>query len=108
MDDPDSHITYWDNPWDDAISVPLRELAETIAEPDQFCRMEDGAREPMDAEHYLREWAQYGNLLDAYVLLGPDYVSVGVRFGQKGHEYLSPYARDQDAARALGMKYKEE
>ena len=105
-------MTHWENPWADcAVNVPLHELAEALAS-DDLCGMPDGSREVMDAGHYLRFFAQGGDKLDAYILEprsdAHDYdFSVGVRFGNEGNQYYSPYARNSVPIRVLYEKYKE-
>ena len=108
-------MTHWTNPWADcAVCVPVNELAEALAS-DDLCGLPDGSSEVMDAQHYLRGWRHHGDKLDAYILepLGPPvvypdipFLSVGVRFGNEGSQYHSPYAGDGAKIRALYNKYK--
>lgn len=77
------------NPWAaDIIYVRLDELAAVC-----------GYSWP--AEETLEHWHQYGEELDAYILPQPSGMhSIGVRFGPRGEDYLSPYA-DQEKLKKL-------
>lgn len=49
----------------------------------------------------LDSWKECGDKLDAYILPQPSgYHSIGIRYGNDGHEYLSPPA-DKEKAQAL-------
>jgi len=103
-------MIHCENPWADcAVNVPLHELAEALAS-DDLCGLIDGSSEVMDAQHYLRHWTQGGDKLDAYILEPcgepPDF-SVGVRYGNEGSQYFSPYARNSAKVRVLYEKYKK-
>ena len=103
-------LVHWINPWADcAVCVPVNELAEALAS-DDLCGLPDGSSEVMDAQHHLRFFKSHGDKLDAYILDPHDntFFSVGVRFGNKDAQYLSPYAGDSAKIRALYEKYKVE
>ncbi len=105
-------LVHWINPWEDcAVSVPVEELAEALAS-DDLCGLPDGSSEVMDAQHYLRFFALSGDKLDAYILESRvDYdchFSVGVRFGNEGYQYLSPYAKNSAKIRMLYDRYRGE
>ncbi|SRR5260221_14168620 len=96
---------HWINPWPEAIPVPIEELAECHGGLDQLC---DSARGTfiLTKEKVLEHWRSAGDKLDAYVLPCPSsYHCIGIRYGNEGHEYLSPYG-DKDKVQALLDKYK--
>ena len=99
---PDVH---WVNPWPEAIPVPLEELAACVA--GGTVRTVSGAVKDYTVPYVLEEWRRYGERLDGYLLVGGEsgHISVGVRFGADGPEYLSPYCQHKDIARDLVAKY---
>jgi hypothetical protein len=104
-------MTYWVNPWADAIPVPIEELAECHAGLGQLCRRYtnvgvDTETFILTKENVLDSWKSAGNKLDAYILPQPSgYHSIGIRYGAEGYEYLSP-AGDKEKVQALLDKYK--
>lgn len=96
----------WINPWEDAIPVPIEELAECHEGLDKlYGTMKPGERIFMSKERILEGWKQDADKLDAYILPQPSgYHFIGVRYGAKGSEYLSPPA-NQEKTRALLEKY---
>lgn len=97
-------MTYWINPWEDAIPVTLEELAECHAGLDQLCGSANGSF-LLTKENVLEHWRSRGDKLDAYILPQPSgYHSIGIRYGAKGSEYLSP-AGDKEKVQNLLDKY---
>lgn len=90
---PNPHFT---NPWaPDALPVPLDELIAALR----------------NAEHYSKEGLFKDNPHDAYLLRdgdpkdsGEQWFCAGIRYGEEGHEYLSPMP-DMPKALALWNKY---
>lgn len=72
------------NPWrDNLIYVSLEELAachHAVNDPSSAWRMVDA----------IAHWLQYGDQLDAYILVNTTLMSAGVRYGPEPHQYLSP------------------
>lgn len=72
------------NPWkDQLIYVPIEELAAChirLHPPFSNWDMVDA----------IAHWVQYGDKLDAYILVNWPVFTAGVRFGPEGHHYLSP------------------
>lgn len=94
-------MTHWINPWENAIPVPVEELAEALAE--------GTVGTDYDKDYLIKYWGTFGDKLDAYFLenpLSPYGLSAGVRFGNRGDRYLSPYIRDIGKARTLLNKYR--
>jgi hypothetical protein len=86
-------MTHWVNPWKDAIPASLEELAECT---------EVGNWTSADSLHL---WRGYGSKLDPYILDGGGgRHCIGIRFGNKGEEYLSPYAPQDKIHRLLLRK----
>lgn len=96
-------MTYWTNPWENAVPVPLEALAEALA--GGTIQVTGGRTVPFDKDFILRHWAQYGDRLDAYVLDGAWDFSAGVRYGPDGPDYLSPYI-EEDRAKELLARFK--
>jgi hypothetical protein len=97
--------THWINPWEDAIPVPIEELAECHAHLGGTYRNMNGDAFPLTKETILEHWGNAGEKLDAYVLpCVSGYHSIGIRYGAEGSEYLSP-AGDKEKVQALLNKY---
>ena len=98
-------MTHWTNPWIEAIPVPAEELAQALAGGTIVV----GDRKfAMTASFLLGSWLGNGNKIDAYILPGKSlgFYSVGVRYGDGGGDYLSPYAGDRtEKIEALLAKY---
>jgi hypothetical protein len=81
------------NPWADRlVYVTVEELAACVAGGEILDSM-TGKVSAYDVEHVLREFRQYGDLLDAYILPNsgsPSGYSLGLRYGMNGRDYLSP------------------
>ncbi len=103
-------MTHWINPWDDAIPVPIEELAECHTGLGEMCGQygESGVRIGsfiLTKENVLEHWKSAGDKLDAYILpCASGYHCIGIRYGNEGWEYLSP-AGDKDKVQALLKKY---
>lgn len=94
----------WVNPWEDAIPVPIEELAECHAGLGQLCGSAAGSFK-LTQVSVLEHWRTAGDKLDAYILPSPSgYHSIGIRYGNEGSEYLSP-AGDKEKVQALLDKY---
>ena len=97
---------HWTNPWSEAIPVPLDELAEAIA---GGVTLTVGSNTVGNPEYLIEQWRKYhGVRLDAYVLPRKDqpWYSVGIRYGNRGDEYLSPSTFGREAqVEALLAKY---
>lgn len=105
---------YFDNPWFDAVPVPVRLLAE--AHLGVGVQWQDGT--VMTADRLLQGWRQYGAALDGYILPGVERLSAGVRFSNKEADYLSLICDDRrlrelllvyggrDAQRATAEMYR--
>ena len=92
----ESYKPYWTNPWNGVVYVPLEELADC-------CVVEN-----FDKDQVLNYFYSRGRYLDAYILPSPypkGYHSIGVRYGNDGPEYLSPYG-DQSKVLELLKKYQ--
>jgi len=98
-------MPHWKNPWENAIPVPLEELAEALEGGEIETAM---GVVPYDKEFLMTWFRSHGDKLDAYVLQtqggAGKWISAGVRFGNEGHQYLSPYG-DQKRLAALVQKY---
>lgn len=72
------------NPWNDRlIYVPIEELAS--------CQLKIADRhDPWGMINVIAQWTQYGDKLDAYILINSVEMTGGVRFGPQPHDYLSP------------------
>ena len=100
--------THWVNPWEDAISVPIEELAECHAGLGEMYSSIRSGTFTMTKETVLKHWKNAGDKLDAYILPQPDGDhSIGIRYGNDGEDYLSP-AGDKEKVQALLDKYKDE
>jgi hypothetical protein len=82
-----SNKTHWINPWPDAIPVDLETLATIV------CK---GSGKTL--EEQIAYWKQSNEKLDAYLL--PDgigtFIHAGVRFGNAGENYYSPYVHSEE------------
>lgn len=97
-------MTHWVNPWEDAIPVPIEELAECHAGLGQLCGSAKGSF-LLTKEKVLEHWGSAGKNLDAYILPQPGgYHCIGIRYGAECSEYLSP-AGDKEKVQALLNKY---
>lgn len=82
------------NPWAErVIYIPVELAAEIATQPTQWMLS--------DAAAVLRHWRHYGQALDAYLLPGPSGISLGVRYGADGPDYLSPMANQAKARLVL-------
>lgn len=98
-------IIWWVNPWEDAIPVPIEELAECDSGLNKWCPSSKGPF-ILTKEKILEHWRSAGDKLDAYILPQPsgDHC-IGIRYGRQGYEYLSPMG-DRDKVQALLNKYQ--
>lgn len=90
-------VPHWINPWEDAVSVPIEELAECHAGLGQFYQtinQQDVSLSEsiiLTKEKVLEHWKSAGEHLDAYILPQPSgFHSIGIRYGENGQDYLSP------------------
>lgn len=97
---------HWVNPWEDAISVPIEELAECHHGLGQMFSSISGTY-TLTKEKVLEYWCMAGDKLDAYILPEPGVLghSIGIRYGNEGNEYISPMG-DKEKVQALLDKYK--
>ena len=83
--------SHWTNPWTDAVSVPIEELAACVDHLGERCGRMDGSSFIMTVETTLDHWRAAGPKLDAYVLLCPSgWHCMGIRYGNEPSHYLSP------------------
>lgn len=100
-------MTYWKNPWEDAISVPIEELARCYQGLNEYCGRMDGSRFLWTEEEILKHWRQHGDRLDAYILpCVSGFHCIGIRYGNEGHQYLSPLG-DKEKVQALLDQYRK-
>lgn len=98
-------MTHWHNPYSEAISVTLEELASCDAALNTRCGFPDGSSRVLTLADLLDYYRSRGVRLDAYVLPQPSgRHCIGVRFGPRDEDYLSPRA-NQEAVRALLALY---
>lgn len=99
---------HWVNPWPEAIPVPLEELAPCVA--GGLVGTVSGEVKQYDVGYVLEEWRRYGDKLDGYLLIAgsgdPLTISVGVRYGAEGHQYLAPGCQHRELAMDLIRKYR--
>jgi len=96
---------HWPNPWDDVVYVPIEELAAVCQGIGQGCTDIDGSRFILTADRVLEHWRQAGDKLDAYILPQPNgWHEIGIRYGERGNQYLSPMA-DRELVTALLRRY---
>lgn len=100
-------MTHWINPWADTVPVPIEELAECHYGLNKPCSRLDGDSFILTKEIILEHWRSgKSDKLDAYILPQPDGDHcIGIRYGNKGSEYLSPFG-DKEKVQALLNKYK--
>jgi hypothetical protein len=106
MTDTVAHpAVHWDNPWKNAVPVPLEELAGCVA--GGTIRTPEGVKD-YTVGYVIEAWRKFGDRLDGYILIGGETgaISVGVRYGDAGHQYLSPYCQNDAMARDLVRKYE--
>lgn len=97
---------HWPNPWE-VIYVPIEELAECDYGLDKWCGQSNGPSFILTKEKILEHWRTAGDKLDAYILIQPSgNHDIGIRYGAKGSEYLSPHANQKKVA-ALLKKYSQ-
>lgn len=86
------------NPWHDrVVYVSLETAAEIIASDVWLGKTAD-----KPAEYWIEEWHRYGDKLDAYILPSTTGgLSLGIRYGREGPEYLSFTLHDSDAAQSV-------
>ena len=99
--------THWDNPWKDAVVVPIDELVLCDKSLGQSYTDLDGSTKVMTKERLLEYYQQYGTKVDAYVLPNKPWYSMGIRYGNKGPQYLSPMGDDKKL-RELYRRYSNE
>ena len=98
-------IRHWENPCEDAVPVPIEELAECHMALNQPCRDVDGTTFILTKERILEHWKGKDGKVDAYILPCPSgWHCIGIRYGNEGSQYLSP-AGDKDKVTALLRKY---
>ena len=97
--------THWKNPWTDAVTVPIEELVECAHGIGEIWSSAEG-NFLMTKELMLDHWREAGTNLDAYILPGMNghQHCIGVRYGNEGHEYLSPHGI-QEKIQILLNKY---
>jgi hypothetical protein len=102
-------MTFWKNPWPEAVAVTLEELMACDNGIGKSCTFTNGETRILTLEDVLGFVKQVGPKLDAYVLPGEgqpgERLCMGVRYGNEPHEYLSPYG-DQAKLGALLKKYQ--
>jgi len=99
-------MTHWVNPWENAIPVPIEELAECHANLGGIYRNQFNKADWLTKEAVLEHWNSAGDKLDAYILPQPSgFHSIGIRYGARDSEYLSPMG-DKEKVQALLNKYK--
>lgn len=97
---------HWHNPYERAVPVPIEELAECHAGLGQRYKDEHGNTFILTKEKVLEWWKGEGKV-DAYILPQPSgFHSIGIRYGEEVHEYLSPLG-DKEKVTALLRKYTE-
>lgn len=101
-------IVHWDNPWEDAIPVPIEELVETahgIGESWGDHTVNPPKSFIMTKEIMLQHWLGKTGRVDAYILpCVSGWHCIGVRYGNEGSQYLSP-AGDKDKVTAMLRRY---
>lgn len=97
-------MRHWVNPWPDAVPVPIDELVTCFDGLGQTCARSDGSRFVWDRVNTLEYWKQAGKRLDAYILPSGNFHCIGIRYGSRGNQYLSPGA-NQERTQALLEKY---
>ncbi len=96
---------HWENPWKDAVPVPIEELAECYTALNELCRTITGSSFILTKEHLLHQWT-IGGPADAYILPQPSgNHSIGIRFSNRPNDYLCPEG-DKVKVQALLDKYK--
>lgn len=99
--------THWQNPWTEAVTVPIEELVECVYGIGERYFDSSGVYFIMTKEQMLSDWRVFaGDKLDAYILPGKNGMShsIGIRYGNNGPEYLSPFGV-QEKIQALLEKY---
>ena len=94
---------HWKNPWEDALIVPIKELAECHAGIGSLYSDMQGNKFLMTREVVLEHWS-YHKIVDAYILPSGDEFCMGIRYGNEGNDYLSPMG-NQEKLKALYEKY---
>jgi hypothetical protein len=80
------HEPHWheQNPWKDTlVYVPLEELAACTI-------MVGNLHDTWSMIDEIAYWTQYGDKLDAYILVNCVEFTAGVRYGPEGSHYISP------------------
>ena len=64
-----SVVVHWENPWEEAIPVPIEELVDCVHGIGEQWTDSDGSSFIMTREKMLEHWGQCGrDKLDAYIL----------------------------------------
>jgi hypothetical protein len=99
---------HWKNPFEDAVPVPIEELVECVYGINEEWKTSTGVPLVLTKRLLLLNWGMSGDKLDAYILptvgIG-GWHSIGIRYGNEGHQYLSPYG-DEEKVMALLAKYQ--
>lgn len=94
-------MSYWPNPWK-VIYVPIEELAECHYGLGQPYMDMHGNADVLTKEIVLSHWKSSGEHLDAYILPQPSgRHSIGIRYGTKDYQYLSPLGDAHKVAELL-------
>lgn len=88
-------MRHWHNPFEEARDVRLDDILDLVSRYNNH-------RRPAEREAQLREWLSQHDRLDAYILPSPSgWHSLGARYGNKPHEYVSFTADKGPALDAL-------
>lgn len=99
-------LGHYIHPWDDAVIVPIEELAECYDGLNKLYHDKDGGSFIMSREIVLENWKYGKEKLDPYILPQPSgFHDIGIRYGDEPSEYLSPAANKEKTA-ALLLKYR--
>ncbi len=98
-------MTHWKNPFDEAVPVPIEELAECYAYLGQQCASSSG-NFIWTKEKVLKHWGAFDDKpVDAYILPQPSgNHCIGIRYGAADSEYLSPEG-NKEKVQALLDRY---
>lgn len=97
---------HWPNPYN-VVYVPIEELVDCAYGIGERFRDNNENSFIMTRERMLEHWRRAGDKLDAYILPQPSGMhSIGIRYGERDYEYLSPMGK-REAVTALLRKYTE-